>query len=199
MPTSPTRKRSRRRSSSAAILPTGSVRAFTLVELIVVMAILAVAVGVIVPRMGRSLSHRELTESAGMLAQTARTVRELAVARQEIFAININLDQQGYAVAVQSTDGDSTQMQPVRVSWLKPKRLPENVRIAEYLSGDGTTATSGTQELKFFPDGTSTGASMQLVSGQSVRYLMVAAHNGQVRSSDDKITSIAGDRYDFGD
>ena len=38
--------------------------AFTLIEVLVVLVILAVAAGLIVPRMGRSLGQRELRESA---------------------------------------------------------------------------------------------------------------------------------------
>lgn len=182
--------------------------AFTLLELIVTLTLIAILAGLIVPRMGRSIGRRELREAAGRFVQTARTVRELAVARQEVCAIRIDLDGGRYYPAKPKRDGEGA-WQPLRTSWLKPQRWPEAVTVDSYRTPDGLKAAGGTQCLKFFPDGTSSGAAIRLVSREDAYDIVVHPHSGRVVYEDagrsdagGDATSSAGfalDRYDLGD
>ncbi len=192
--------------------------AFTLLELIVTLTLIAVLAGLIVPRMGRSIGRRELREAAGRFVQTARTVRELAVARQEVRAMKIDLDEGRYYPAKPKRDGEGAAFasrdgegawEPLRASWLKPQRWPEAVTVDSYRTPDGLQVVGGTQCLKFFPDGTSSGAAIRLVSREDAYDIVVHPHSGRVvyedagrasRGAD--ATSSAGfalDRYDLGD
>jgi type II secretion system protein H len=173
--------------------------ALTLVELLVVLALLGVMAGVIVPRMGGSLGRQELREAAGRLAHTARTVRELAVARQQLCALEIGLDAGGYRIVTQAGRSGAGQWQMLQASWLKADRWPVGVTVAAYRTPDGATATSGTQYLKFFPDGTSSGAALRLVRGQDSCQVVVHPHSGRVVYGDARTAEFVQDQYDLGD
>jgi len=174
-------------------------RAFTLIELLVVLVILTVAAGLIVPRMGRSLGQRELRESAARFAYTARTVRELAVSRQRICAIELDLDAGVYGVVWQSGEHPDGKLQAVRASWLKQGRWPESVRVTGYRTPDGSSAVSGLQRVKFMPDGTSSGASIRLEAGDGTCSVVICPHNGAVVFGDEQEIAAVSGQYDLGD
>jgi type II secretion system protein H len=174
-------------------------RAVTLLELIVLLTLIAILTGVIVPRMGRSVGRRELDEAAQRFAQTARTVHELAVAWQQICAIEVDLDGGGYAVVSQSGRNRSGQWQMLRASWLKAQRWPENVTVASFRTPDGSTASSGKQRVKFHADGTSSGAAIRLACRDDACNIVVHPHSGRVVCGDAQTTEFAPDHYDLGD
>jgi len=165
----------------------------------VVLAVLVVAAGLIVPRVGRSFGGRELRESAACLAHTARTVKELASASQATFAIELDLDRGRYWVARESGRAGPGRMEPIQMSWLKAVRLPKSVKVAEYRSPEGKTETAGVRQLKFFPDGTSSGARIRLVCGEEQCYMVVHPHNGKVVFGSADASSFPQDQYDLGD
>ena len=71
---------------------------FTLIELGIVLLVIAIAVGMIVPRM-RDRSYAELQSHARKLANTLRFVRDEAVLNGRVYELMIDLDQQGYFVS----------------------------------------------------------------------------------------------------
>lgn len=179
-------------------------RGFTLIELLVVVTLLVVASGVMIMRMGGSLGRQELKESAARFAHLARTARELAVSRQQTCAIQIDIEHGGYSVAIQSGkarsgSSESESMRSVQLSWLKAERWPGRVRVASYRQPDGATASGGTQQLMFYPDGTSNGASLRLVSGSEDCQIVIHPHNARVRVGDEHSASLEEDRVDLGD
>ncbi len=173
--------------------------AFTLLELIVTLTLIVILAGVIVPRMGGSMGRRELREAAARFAHTSRALRELAVARQRVCAIEVDLDAGGYCATAQSGQGGGAQWQTLQASWLKAARWPDEVTVASYRTADGKTAASGTQYLKFFPDGTSSGAAIRLVCRQDAYEIVVHPHSGRVVYGDARTTEFAQDQYDLGD
>ena len=187
-----------------------STRAFTLLELIVVLALIVILTGVIVPRMGRSVGHRELSEAAGRFAHTARTVRVLAVAQGRTCALEIDLDRGVYGVVIQPGERPAAapaatfsdrpgQWQAVQMSWLKAQRWPKTVSVDSYRTPDGATAAGGTQYLKFFPDGTSSGVALRLTCRDDAYRVIVHPHSGRVVYGDPSTTAFGQDRYDLGD
>jgi len=174
-------------------------RAFTLIELVVVLVLLTVAAGLIVPRMGRSLGQRELRESAARFAHTARTVRELAVSRHRICAIELDLDAGAYGVTWQSGSSSDGKLQTIRASWLKQGRWPESVRVTGYRTPTGVNAVTGLQQVKFMPDGTSSGASIRLEGGDETCSVVICPHNGAVVFGDEREIAGASGQYDLGD
>lgn len=170
--------------------------AFTLVETLVVVTLIAVMAALIVPRMGRSLGRRELRECAGRLAHTMRTVRQLAVAQQRTMAIAFAENRSGYYATVPS--GQTGSGSAVRLSWLKPTRWPEGVKLVG-LKIPRVRAGAGTRDVKFFSDGTSSGASIRLACGEDEYALVIYPHNGAVRCGDSRTASFPESRYDLGD
>lgn len=178
---------------------TGNRAAFTLVELIVVMTIIAILAGLIVPRMGRSLSGRTVAEAAARLALTCRTVRELAVARQQACAVDLDLDAGVYAVTGQDQSGHSTRWQATRVGWLKPQRLGADVKLVSCRGTDGQEVSSGQMSLRFFPDGRCSGATVRLAAGSEIYEILVHSQNGRVVYGKADEVSLPPDRFDLGD
>lgn len=171
-------------------------RAFTLVELLVVIALLAVAATVIVPRMGRSIGQRGLVEAAYRLERTARTVRELAISRRQVCAVDLDLDAGAYGVAMASSSGE---VNAVQASWLKQERLPDGVRFGRVQLADGRVMTDGTQRILFQPDGTSSGAVVQLVA-QGGQYLVaISPQNGRAKAGASEEEIKTSGQIDLGD
>ncbi len=173
--------------------------AFTMIEVLVVLVILAVAAGLIVPRMGRSIEGQELREAAARFAHTARTVRELAVSTRKTAAIEIDLDRGAYSVTVLSSQASGGRMQAVQASWLKQGRWPATVRVSEYQTPTGSGMSVGVQRLEFLPDGTSSGAFIRLSSDADEYSIVVRPHNGQVVLGDADTHPFMPDQYDLGD
>ena len=174
-----------------------SARGFTIVELLVVVAILAVAAGLIIPRMHRPLEVRELREAAARFAHTARTVQELAVARQQEVSIDVDLDHRTYAVIISDDKGAGDRV-PLRTSYLKPTQLAETLKL-RYENPEGTVSATGVEELKFFPDGTSSGASISLSGKSETCRIIVHPHNWHVVLGNAETTADDSDRFDLGD
>ncbi len=171
-------------------------RGLTLIELVVVLTVLACAAGLIVPRIGGSLSRQELQESGQRLAWTARTIRESAVARGQKLVLMIDLDEGAYAAARRATGGS---LEPLRTSWIKPTRWPETVKVTEMKLPDGTTATSGQQQIGFEPDGTSSGGSIRLISGDREYVVLIRPGSGSAVAGDPREIAMTQDQYDLGD
>ena len=173
--------------------------AFTLIELVVVMAMLAVAVGVIVPRMGTSIGRVALREAAGRLAQTARTVGALAVARRQELTLEIDLSLGAYRILMPSSDGAPGELTTVQGSWLRGAQWPKSIRVQGFRRGDGTRVTSGSERIRFYPDGTSSGAALRLTDADTTQQIIVHAHSGRVAWGDPRSMSLAPDQVDLGD
>ena len=171
-------------------------RAFSLVELLVVIALMAVAATAIVPRMGRSIGQRGLVEAAYRLERTARTAHELAISRRQACAIDLDLDVGAYGVAMASDGGE---VKAVQASWLKQERLPEGVRFAQVRLPDGREMTSGTQRVWFQPDGTSSGATVQLVAKSGQYLVAISPQNGRATAGTREEEINATDSMDLGD
>ena len=75
--------------------------AFTLVEMLVVAAIIVTATGLIVLQFSRSLGANRLRAEAGRLAATASFARQIAVAQRRRVKMEFNLDENAYALMIE--------------------------------------------------------------------------------------------------
>lgn len=183
------------RTSTSATGRIGGV-CFTIIELLVVVAILGIAAGAIIPRMGRSLEHRDISEAGARFVHTARVASELAAAQQREFAIRIDLDRGRYEVAVQ---GEGGQMQTVRASYIKAGGFGTTTKIEGLKTPDGAMRTTGIAKVTFFPDGRCSGASLQLLCDERRYIIVIHSHNGRaVFSAAEDVGNDAG-WYDLGD
>ena len=137
-------------------------RGFTLIEVIVTLLVVAVAVGLIAPTIGRSTEAvRARAEVAGFSA-TLRHAREQAITTRQQHTVQINLIDRNLTV----TAGED------EVRWTRafPARL--TVRAT----------TPSALMIRFHPQGTSSGSDLRLTSGAVTYHVTVDAVTGRVRN-----------------
>jgi general secretion pathway protein H len=119
-------------------------RGFTLVEVLVVMAIMALVLGLVATSLSRSISGAEARESGRKMVAALRYTRTQAILKKSEQVFTVNLAERSYAAPGRP-----------QVS------LPEGVELQL------TTAASEVVEddvgrIRFFPDGGSTGGRVDL-------------------------------------
>ena len=95
-----------------------------------------------------------------------------------------------------SSDGT---LQTIQASWLKQGRWPESVHVAGYRTPNGSSAVSGLQQVKFMPDGTSSGATILLEGENGTCSIVICPHNGACVVGDEREVAGALGQYDLGD
>jgi hypothetical protein len=146
--------------------------------------------------MNRSIGQRGLVEAAYRLERTARTVHELAISRRQVCAVDLDLDAGAYGVAMASSGGE---VKAVQASWLKQERLPDGVRFGRVQLADGREMTGGTQRVWFQPDGTSSGAIIQLVAQDGKYLVAISPQNGRAKAGTSEEEIKTTDQVDLGD
>ena len=127
---------------------------FTLIEMIVVLAIVAVAVGMVVPLIGRSGSGAELTTAAGRIRSAMAEARATAIT-------------EGRAVVFRG-DGSGGY-------WLDNRHLGLDAGAHDRLR----IATAGNARIAFFPSGASSGGRVFVQGPYSRREIAVDAVTGR--------------------
>ena len=120
---------------------------FTLIELIVVLVILALTIGIVLPRVGASWKRMEDREFLQEFVQTLKRARLRAVNSGSVVAFRIRGAERTYDLAL-----------PPR------KPIPQNVDIdANFLETDPETKD---KLILFFPDGSMSGSDLELTFDQ---------------------------------
>ena len=140
-------------------------RGFTLLELIVALLVIALAVGLAVPTIGRSTETvRVRAEVAGFSAML-RHARERAIVTSTAQAVVIDLNERRISRLAGGPEGE------VR----ETRMLPERLRV----EADPPAALT----VRFEPQGGSSGADFRLQSGSISYRVTVDALTGRVRSA----------------
>ena len=123
-------------------------RGVTLLELLIVMALMAILAGVVMPMFGGGVSTTELRGSARQLAAGLRSARSEALAqRRETFLV---LDVAGKRFKV---DRDP-----------REHRLPTGVEL-KLFTAQNDLVDASTGAIRFFPDGGSNGGRITIAAG----------------------------------
>jgi len=126
--------------------PVGSAaRGFTLIELMLVLLLLAIATVIALPNLDKGLRDREVKRSALGLAAAARSLRSRALDEGMPQQLVLNLAQNNYRAARQGE-----------------VQLPSEVRFAEVVGGE--IVDGAARQFVFFPNGSSHGGSIALSS-----------------------------------
>jgi len=137
-------------------------RGFTLLELIVTLVVLAVAVGLVAPTIGRSTETlRARAEVAGFSA-TFRHAREQAITTREPYTVAVNPTNR---LVIVTTGEDE-------VRWTRTLSSRVDIRAE----------TLGSLAVRFEPQGTSSGGEYRLSSDKITYRVTVDPVTGRVRN-----------------
>jgi general secretion pathway protein H len=131
---------------------------FTLLELILVVLVIALAVGVSYPSFTRGTAAVQLRTSARDVMNTMRYARERAITEQQTFLVSANPETGTLVMTDEIGDG------------ARSYTLPREVRI-DRLVLDGEPLREGPFIVRFLPNGSAAAAEIQLRSatGSAVR------------------------------
>jgi general secretion pathway protein H len=135
---------------------------FTLFELLVVLAILGIVVALGAPALHRMVPGVELKSSAQTVATALREARGLAIASNAEVTLVVDLDDRALRIG----DGPSV-------------RLASSFDIT-LLTATRELIDAGTGQIRFYPDGTSTGGRITLTQGDSRYHVVVDWLTGRV-------------------
>ncbi|NOG73828.1 GspH/FimT family pseudopilin [Roseicella sp. DB1501] len=139
---------------------------FTLLEILVVLAVLGLALGILALRGPSRVAALELRSAAGELAQGLRLARARAIASNRPVALALDVGRRRW--------------------WIegRPERpLPANLVVSLRLAGPGAAAGRG-GVIRFAPDGSSTGGWLELSDGRRRMQLGVDGWSGRVTLSE---------------
>jgi len=139
-------------------------RGFTLLELLVVLAILALATVIALPRIGAGLPGAELDAGARRIAAGLNEARSLAVARNR--AVRFTLIGAEKRFTVGEGPGGA---------------LPDKIAIT-LITGAGDVTGAAQGAIRFFPDGSSSGGRIELSGSGGRRSIEVDWLTGRIRS-----------------
>lgn len=141
--------------------PEVGARGFTLLELIVVLLLLALAAGLVMPAVGRSLEAvRARGEIAGFSA-LLRHAREQAITSRRPHAVVVDPNERQVRILA---DDEVRKTRALPAGWTIEATPPPNLTV------------------RFEPQGNSSGGEFRIVAGPAVYHVTVDAVTGRVRS-----------------
>jgi type II secretion system protein H len=136
---------------------------FTLMELIVVLAILAAIAALVAPSFSRTIASARLRSAASDVRTSLARGRALAVAAAKERTVAFDLSRGEFGV-----DNEAV------------RRLPETLRLGAVLPGGGRMER-GSVRIRFFPDG----------SGDEAEISVTAEDGGTLRVTVDPLTGLS--------
>lgn len=128
-------------------LRTSRSRGFTLIEILVVVALIAVAATVISVSLGDGLSGARVRAASRDLVAALRYTRGQAIVKREQQTLRIDVEQRRYRAPGKS--------------WVE---LPKDMTM-KLFTARSELEEEGVGRIRFFPDGSSTGGHVELVHG----------------------------------
>ncbi|HUN46510.1 MAG TPA: GspH/FimT family pseudopilin [Stellaceae bacterium] len=142
-------------------------RGFTLIELVVVLAILALATALVTPLLSRGRDRAEFDATVREVAAALRETRSLAMTRDRSEALLVDV-----AHGVLRWGGRPAD-----------HRVPRSIRLA-LLTTAGERLDEESGDIRFFPDGSSTGGHVTLMQGERRRDVFVDWLSGRISVGD---------------
>jgi general secretion pathway protein H len=170
-------------------------KGFTLLELIVVLFILTLVIAMVAPTFSQSFGQTQLKASARDIAALCRFARTQAIANQDVLEVVLDRQTNRYwlrgpdwivgrlsGVDQVSTVEDSDQQVQMRQARVRP--LPPGVSLKSVLLATGPLQSDERGAIAFFPQGSSTGGSIDLSDAKGRAYrIVVDPSGGMVRIS----------------
>jgi len=141
-----------------------SARGFTLIELLVVLLLLGVIYALAGPMLDLGTSGIDLKVASRQLAAGLRKARSTAISEGHDAALSLHVDARKFSVT-----GDP-----------KTYSLPAKVDLV-LVAADSEQAGTAAGDIRFFPDGSSTGGRITISVGESKQHVDVDWITGRVK------------------
>jgi general secretion pathway protein H len=129
-------------------------RGFTLLEMMVVLVIAAIAYAVLLSAPLGKASAADLKAAARTLASGLRQAQTTAMATRKDAVLTIDVESREYVTTLDTT----------------PRKLPENLELKLY-AAQSEVSSERRGSIRFYPDGSSTGGRITVASGER-KYLV---------------------------
>jgi prepilin-type N-terminal cleavage/methylation domain-containing protein len=146
------------------VTPARRERGFTLLELIITLLVIALAVGLTVPTIGRSMEGVRMRADVAGFSAVLRHARELAITNHAVHAVVIDPTAHRMTIRAGGPEGE------VRESRALPARLRVHANPPPALT------------VRFQAQGTSDGGDFRVASGAITYHVTVDPLTGRVRS-----------------
>lgn len=157
------------------------VRGFTLLELLVVVALMSLMAGMVVPRMAGSLDRMNARTAARKVAAALRYARSEAASRGTPYVARLDADENVLRVGSLERDEGGDGFVEKRMRVFNP---PSGVRLRRADSRARRRRTAEPLEIRFFPSGGSTGGELIVFDEDGREYLVAV----------DRLTGLAAVR-----
>ena len=177
-------------------------QAFTLIELVMVLAVIGVLSALMVPSFAGNRAKAELREAAKQLWTTARFAQQHAVLRgvecRLVIIESPGEEGPGFRVEVATDDEDNAEgYATLRAGPIRSVTLPDGVFFDAVLIDGETRAASGDRVVRFMPSGAADAASIGVTDGQSTWTIAVYPHGGRCELFDRAIPNLPNQREDL--
>ncbi len=160
--------------------------AFTLLELIVVVAVIGTVLVLTLPRLQLPGVHDDLEAAARQLIQAHGRLRDEAVGRQQRHTLHLDLDRQRIWITHAAMDEEQT-----RAAADEGYRLPRRVRLERLRLPEDRDISAGAYGVDYFPDGHSFMAAVELAESEGRRLtLRIEPFLSAVRVVDEDGTAL---------
>lgn len=139
---------------------------FTLLELMVVITLIAILLGVAMPRLGASLVSDPTSKVSRWLINNIAALKTEAVRKQKIYILHIDLDRQRLWAVHEGMEPEAEANAEEKQAY----RLPESVQLHSLLRPGQDPVRSGTTSISFYPKGYSDRALIRLTNDDDDRY-----------------------------
>ena len=137
---------------------------YSLLELILVFAILTTMVGITIPSFRGTITKERLKSSAGDLVAAINYAHGLSVMKGYRHRMICDLDKGSYRIAIEKDPQKSPgQFDQVQSHECRERYLPKGIRF-ELISTEQSSARRGIVSVDFRPDGTCTGHTIRVTS-----------------------------------
>lgn len=143
--------------------PPAHQRAFTLLELVVVLALAAILMALVPPLLSKGVSSAELKGAARELTAALKYARSQAITRHQEAVLTLDLQRRRFRVTGRK----------------RSYALPDDIEISLVTARSEITADR-IGKIRFFPDGTSTGGRITLGQGERKYQVDINWLTGQV-------------------
>lgn len=121
---------------------------FTLVELLLVLALIAISIAAITPRLGESISGWQVRESSKNMLAAIRLARQLAITRQDVMVFALDADSASFTIRSVSHSPSSGS---ISNDFFVPRQFfGKGVKIVQL---EGFDQVGSEKVIVFWPDG----------------------------------------------